>query len=92
MPGEVYAKHAGKWDGVFDSFKICLDCEEVARAAGCHVFGDLYHSLRQAAESSEEIDVPLGFLDGLSSEALDRVQRLVIDKLDLWHPLCEIHA
>lgn len=57
VPGELYVKASGKWDGNLDSFGFCLFCRELARQADarhegvlggdCIAFGELREALNE---------------------------------------------
>jgi len=51
--GAEYMKHAGKWDGDFCSFTICLLCSEIASKFACDdgaaAFGTLWEEMRDYA-------------------------------------------
>lgn len=29
QPGEIYHRHSGLWDGEWNTFKVCLDCDAI---------------------------------------------------------------
>lgn len=48
-PGEKYTLRSGKWDGEWQEFKSCNDCESVSKAffpRGC-VLGELWFELKE---------------------------------------------
>lgn len=50
-PGQEYAHIAGCWDGVWDHFKVCLFCREIAKSLKeIHVFGQLEDALAHEIE------------------------------------------
>lgn len=53
MPGQVYARHEGLWEGSWDTFKLCIRCqdasEELHALTGCCIpFGTLQAELAEA--------------------------------------------
>jgi len=48
QPGERYRKCVGKWDGRFETYKMCSVCQEILDAFFCDgfFFGQLHDDLR----------------------------------------------
>lgn len=51
FPGERYTVSKGLWEGVFEEYKRCLICQQLAsKYTGCYCFGDLWVTAGEGLE------------------------------------------
>ena len=86
-PGETYHYHHGVWDGVGDSFKVCVDCE--ALRVTCDdgreydektPFGGLYESVMESNDLTfinRLIEIKTRRGAAIPVQMADRVSRIV---------------
>jgi hypothetical protein len=75
LPGEQYEYTSGKWDGQFDTFKICERCHDIRQWVQnnvpclCWAFGHILEDCREAVEEASwrgEDGEPLGLRFGFA--------------------------
>lgn len=81
QPGEKYITGSGKFDGVFFTRKVCLQCEQLGQNFGCYCLGALYDEILEWALEAGS-DLPPELFDGLSAAGAAKLERLVLNKLE----------
>lgn len=81
--GSRYRMDRGKWDGKFDTVRMCLACDELGGVFICNgswMYGEMLDNIHEGIQ--EMGDVNLGCIDGLSAEARERLFEIMDDIQD----------
>ena len=76
--GDSYEVIAGMWEGDFQIYKTCLDCQSIRKeffCGGAFVFGEILNDLKESLYYAWDVD--LCCLNGLTPGARDRVMGIL---------------
>ena len=54
VPGQAYVKIVGKWDGILDTIRQCVECNKIQKVFACgggFLYGQLWEDMEQAFSS-----------------------------------------